>query len=579
MTTKQDHPKLLVVDDRPENLLAMTHVLANVDIDVVTADSGAEALAKMIHDDFFLVLLDVQMPEMDGIEVAMLMRDRAATRTTPVIFVTAIDSGVHRKFRGYEAGAVDFLSKPIDADILRCKVDVFRRLHCQRQDLEREVAERLRVEDQLKEYTATLETTNKALQKASEAAGSANQAKSEFLANMSHEIRTPMTAILGFSDLLLENLERPENIAAANTIKRNGQHLLELINDILDLSKIEAGKLKVEAIEFSPSEVIGTVTSLMRVRAEAKGLSLSATYRGGIPKTILSDPTRFRQILTNLIGNAIKFTTTGSVHLVVGLVPIPPDADGRQSPCLRVDVTDTGIGMTKEQAAKLFKPFVQADSSTTRKFGGTGLGLTISKQLAEMLGGNLTSTSSAGEGSTFTVTIETGPLDRVELLEDVSEAIAETTLNVETSTKHASQLNCRVLLAEDGPDNQRLITFVLEKAGAGVTLAENGQIAYDLALAARAEGEPFDVILMDMQMPVMDGYEAVRKLRAADYTEPIVALTANAMAGDEAKCREAGCDQYATKPINTPNLIGIIAQFLETNPVATGSRELQAETP
>jgi Amt family ammonium transporter len=564
-----------VVDDRPENLLAMGHVLSGMDIDIVTVESGEEALAKMIHEDFFLVLLDVQMPGMDGIEVASLMRDRAATRTTPVIFVTAIDSGAHRKFRGYEAGAVDFLSKPIDPDILRCKVDVFRKLHCQRQALELEVAERARVEEQLNEYAAALESTNLALQEASDAEWTANQAKSEFLANMSHEIRTPMTAILGFSDLLLENLECQENIAAANTIKRNGQHLLALINDILDLSKIEAGKLDVETIEVSPSEVIGTVTSLMRVRAEAKGLALSTEYHGAIPATILTDPTRFRQILTNLVGNAIKFTTTGSVRLVVQLVRGTTESVGDPLDRLQVDVTDSGIGMTPEQASKLFQPFVQADSSTTRRFGGTGLGLTISKQLAEMLGGNIKTTSIAGEGSTFSVTINTGPLDDVEMLENVSETLAETTLNIKRSTDVVSKLNCRILLAEDGPDNQRLITFVLQKAGAEVASAETGLVAHDMALASRDAGDPFDVILMDMQMPVMDGYEAVRKLRDAGYTEPIIALTANAMAGDEAKCRKAGCDRYATKPIDAPKLIATIASFLDAE--AGTSPELEVE--
>jgi CheY-like chemotaxis protein len=392
---------------------------------------------------------------------------------------------------------------------------------------------------------------------------------------MSHEIRTPMTAILGFSDLLLENLECQENIAAANTIKRNGQHLLALINDILDLSKIEAGKLDVETIEVSPSEVIGTVTSLMRVRAEAKGLALSTEYHGAIPATILTDPTRFRQILTNLVGNAIKFTTTGSVRLVVQLVRGTTESVGDPLDRLQVDVTDSGIGMTPEQASKLFQPFVQADSSTTRRFGGTGLGLTISKQLAEMLGGNIKTTSIAGEGSTFSVTINTGPLDDVEMLENVSETLAETTLNIKRSTDVVSKLNCRILLAEDGPDNQRLITFVLQKAGAEVASAETGLVAHDMALASRDAGDPFDVILMDMQMPVMDGYEAVRKLRDAGYTEPIIALTANAMAGDEAKCRKAGCDRYATKPIDAPKLIATIASFLDAE--AGTSPELEVE--
>ncbi|NQT40116.1 MAG: response regulator, partial [Planctomycetes bacterium] len=381
-------------------------------------------------------------------------------------------------------------------------------------------------------------------------------AKSEFLANMSHEIRTPMTAILGFSDVLLGNLQDPDNVASANTIKRNGQYLLKLINDILDLSKIEAGKLEIERIKCSPSKVALDVVSLMRVRAEAKGLPLDFEYAGGIPETIMCDPTRLRQILFNLIGNAIKFTETGSVRLVARLVQ-----STARPPCLRFDLIDTGIGMTPEQASKLFQPFTQADSSTARKFGGTGLGLTISKRLAEMLGGDITISSSPGKGSTFSLTVETGPMDGVPMLQNVAEAVAQSRQEAKASAPSAVKLGCRILLAEDGPDNQRLISFVLKKAGAEVTLAENGQIAHDRALAAREAGEPFDVILMDMQMPIMDGHTATRRLREAGYTEPIVALTAHAMAGDGEECRRDGCDGYATKPIDPQRLFATITQF------------------
>ena len=418
--------------------------------------------------------------------------------------------------------------------------------------------------EQLEQYAAALELSNQALEEFNQIAESATQAKSEFLANMSHEIRTPMTAILGFSDVLLGDLDKEENVSAATTIKRNGEYLLELINDILDLSKIEAGKLEVERIICSPGKVVGEVASLMRVRAEAKGLPLEIEYVGGIPETIMCDPTRLRQILINLVGNAIKFTESGSVRLVSRLVQ-----GNARPPSMQFDIIDTGMGMTQEQASKLFQPFMQADASTTRKFGGTGLGLTISKRLAEMLGGDITISSTAGKGSTFSVTVETGPLDGVTILENVTEAVAESRQKVQVAAAPAVKLDCRILLAEDGPDNQRLISFVLKKAGADVTLAENGLIAHDKALAAREAGEPFDVILMDMQMPIMDGYTATGKLREANYTSPIIALTANAMAGDDEKCRQAGCDGYATKPIDRAKLFGTIAGFLEQNASAT----------
>jgi len=427
-----------------------------------------------------------------------------------------------------------------------------------------DITEHKRAEEELRNYTIALESANKASDEFRAAAEAANRSKSEFLANMSHEIRTPMTAILGFSDVLLMNLEEEGNISAVNTIKRNGDYLLELINDILDLSKIEAGKLEIERIASSPINVVSSVASLMRVRAEAKGLPLQIEYVGGIPETILCDPTRLRQILINLLGNAIKFTESGSVRLLTRFAQ-----STARPPSLRFDVIDTGIGMTQEQASRLFQPFTQADASTTRKFGGTGLGLTISKRLAEMLGGDITIQTAPGKGSTFSVTVETGPLDGVAMPEGVTDAVAEGRQRVKVSVVPAVKLDCRILLAEDGPDNQRLLSFVLKKAGADVTLAENGLIARDKALAAQEAGKPFDVILMDMQMPVMDGYTATRELREADYTRPIMALTANAMAGDDEKCRQAGCDGYATKPIDRAKLLATIARFLEPSASTT----------
>jgi signal transduction histidine kinase/CheY-like chemotaxis protein len=398
-----------------------------------------------------------------------------------------------------------------------------------------------------------------ALCEAREAAVVANRAKSEFLANMSHEIRTPMTAILGFTDVLLDELENapPELVRALQTIERNGSYLLGLINDILDLSKIEAGRLEVERVTCSPAQVVADVASLMRVRAEARNLPLEIEYLGAIPQTLHSDPTRLRQILINLVGNAIKFTEVGSVRLVTRLVQ-----SSDSPPRLRFDIIDTGIGMAQAQLANVFQPFTQADSSTSRRFGGTGLGLTISKRLAEMLGGDISVSSSPGRGSTFSLTVETGPLEGVRMLDHPAEAVDESRRRAEVSALPEVKLHGRILLAEDGPDNQRLIAFILKKAGAEVALAENGQVAYDTVLAAQQAGRPFDAILMDMQMPVMDGYEATRQLRRAGYTGPIIALTACNMVGDREKCLDAGCDDFATKPIDRETLLALVAASL-----------------
>ena len=401
----------------------------------------------------------------------------------------------------------------------------------------------------------------KALREARVRAEAATRAKSEFLANMSHEIRTPMTAILGFSEILAAGVTHPDQVDAVRTIKRNGEYLLGIINDILDLSKIEAGKLEVEHVACSPCQILSEAVSLMRVRANAMNLPLEMEYDGPIPESIRSDPTRLRQILINLIGNAIKFTETGKVRVVARL----SGADSEE-PMMQFDVINTGIGITDAQVAELFKPFGQLDASTTRKHGGTGLGLTISKRLAHELGGNVVVKSARGEGSTFILKVRTGPLNGVTLLASPAESqLADSPLKRPADTD--ARLECRVLLAEDGPDNQRLIAFLLKKAGAEVVVVENGQMAHDSALAARDGGSPFDVILMDMQMPVVDGYEATARLRTAGYTGPIIALTAHAMSTDRKKCLDAGCDDYMTKPIDRKKLVSRVAEYVSRRTV------------
>ncbi|MFO0945271.1 MAG: ATP-binding protein [Planctomycetota bacterium] len=418
----------------------------------------------------------------------------------------------------------------------------------------RDVTERKRSEEQLRA--------------AKEIAEASTRAKSEFLANMSHEIRTPMTAILGFTDILLMDgnikaapSDRIENL---RTIRRNGEFLLEIINDILDLSKIESGKLEVERIHFPLPQVIADVASMMRVRSEAKGLPLAVEFVGPVPENIESDPTRVRQILINLIGNAIKFTEVGCVRIVIRMAELHP------TPRIQFEVIDTGIGITLDQKARLFQPFTQADASMSRKYGGTGLGLSITKRLAEMLGGSIRVESTAGSGSRFIAVIETGPLDGVPMIEGWSEAARPIAKKPDTSrTSDVANLKCRILLAEDGPDNQRLISFHLKKAGADVTVADNGQVAVERILDATSNGRPFDVILMDMQMPVLDGYGATQIVRQHQISTPIIALTAHAMRGDREKCLSAGCNEYCTKPIDRELLLRQIAQFVNSERVET----------
>ncbi|MBS9403590.1 response regulator [Halomonas sp. TRM85114] len=400
-------------------------------------------------------------------------------------------------------------------------------------------------------------TVERELRLARNDAESASRAKSEFLANMSHEIRTPLTAVLGFADLLMDaDLNESNKLNYIQAIRRNGHHLLGLINDVLDLSKLQAEKMIVETIDCSLHQLLHEVASIMQVRAHEKGLTFEVEYATPIPRHVQSDPMRIRQILLNLLSNAIKFTPGGAVRLTASCLD-----PGRDTSRVELAVKDSGIGLNEVEIDSLFQPFQQANPSTTRQFGGTGLGLTICRSLAEALGGEIRVESSPGSGSTFTFVFHQ-PIDaQAEMVTE--HCLALDALREEPTRSDSSpSLYGRILLAEDGIDNQLLISTILRRQGLVVEVAENGEIAVNEALEALANHKAYDVILMDMQMPRLDGYGATAKLRRKGYAGPIVALTAHAMAGERERCLAAGCDDYLTKPIERAVLLGAVESHL-----------------
>lgn len=399
-----------------------------------------------------------------------------------------------------------------------------------------------------------LEEKEVALLAATAHAEQANKAKSDFLANMSHEIRTPMNAVLGFTELM----RRGQAQTAADTekyletIHRNGKHLLGLINDILDLSKVEAGEFEVESIAHPPHQVIHDVIDILGVRAKEKGIGLRFQALSDVPETIPTDPARLRQILTNLIGNAIKFTTEGEVVISERY------ENTASGPQLFIGVKDSGIGIPADKLATIFDPFTQAESSTTRRFGGTGLGLTISRKFAHAMGGEIQVSSDFGDGSEFMICL---PVTVDQLARHATTMITAQSAMQHVQADSSGTIKTwhfergRVLVVDDTPENRQLVNVVLTDAGIEVVEAEDGQQAVDAIL-----GSHFDVVLMDMQMPVMDGYQATRTLRDQGVKTTIIAFTAHALTGFDAEIEAAGCDGYLTKPIDIDVLLTRLAK-------------------
>ncbi len=527
--------EILIVDDMKDNLLALNALLEREDVKISQALSGNVALELLMKHDFCLALIDVNMPHMSGFELAEFMRGSKKTKNVPIIFVTATAKDQSFSFKGYESGAVDFLLKPLDPHAVKSKVNVFIELFQQKNELCRQLTT-------ITELMADLNASKDEAEKA-------NTSKTQFLANMSHEIRTPIGAILGFIDLLKNPaILQKDKDSYMVVVEKNSQQLLSLIDDILDLSKVEAGKMTVENIEFSLAEMLSDIQASMNLKAESKGIQFIFFIETTAPHLICTDPVRLRQVLGNVLGNAIKFTERGSVELRVFY----------SDPMLKFVVTDTGLGITKEQGDCLFEPFSQADSSTTRKYGGTGLGLILSRRLCQAMGGRLDLVNSrANVGSTFSIEVNS-PLLQNAIMCDEKELMGFGEPQPVARNNKKMLIGLKVLLVEDSQDNQMLITTYLGMEGAVVKVASDGSEGINCALA-----EEFDVVLMDIQMPVLDGHEATKKLRSLNYEKPIIALTAHAMKEEKAKCIASGFTDFLAKPLQRDLLTAVLTRYIK----------------
>lgn len=522
--------KILIVDDHKENIVALAKLIENPDIAIYTAQNAHEALDKLVDSDFCLALLDVQMPEIDGFELARLIRGVKRHRHLPIIFVTAQQQSEFTTFEGYEAGAVDLLFKPLVPNIVRSKVRVFVELDQQKHMLEEQVKE---------------------LEQLRKQADSANVAKSRFLANMSHEIRTPLAAVMGFAEMIADDqVFEDEKEELIQMIKKNGELLLHLIDDILDISRIESSKLELEETPFCLLDILREVKSTLTFKADEKGIGLEFSYPESCDKNYLSDPTRIKQVLLNVIGNAIKFTEKGFVSISI---ECNESETLEKSDSLTIRVKDQGVGMTDQQKQRIFSAFVQADSSTRRQFGGSGLGLLIAKSLAQALKGDVRLIDSElGKGSTFEITLNL--LKATESQKTPDKKPADTP---SSSSDHQFP-GKQILIVDDYEENLILLQMYFRDTQAKLLTAKSGEEA---VLKIKSNGT-VDLVLMDIQMPGMDGYTATKELRDMGLEIPILAATAHAIRSERMKCLEVGCDDVLVKPLKKSKVLQAVADYL-----------------
>ncbi|MBK8114988.1 MAG: response regulator [Candidatus Accumulibacter sp.] len=530
-------PRILAIDDTPTNLLTLGAAL-EADFDLQIATSGAMGLAMATKAPPDLILLDVMMPEMDGYETCRRIMASPALRTIPVIFITAL-AGIETESTGLTLGAADYITKPINVEITRQRICNL----LEREQLRKEVEQH---RDHLEEL---VQARTLALSVAKEAAEAANRAKSCFLANMNHELRTPLTGMMGMSELALRRATDTRQKDQLTKAMLCSQRLLAIINDILDISRIEADRLTLDAVDFEVGRILEHLDHLMTRQAAEKGLLLSVEVAPELAgRTLHGDPLRLGQVLFHLTSNAIKFTSAGSVR-----VSVATTEETATDVLLHFEIRDTGIGISAADQAHLFTPFEQADASLARIYGGTGLGLALSKRLVQAMGGNIEVDSQVDVGSVFWFTVRLGRARHVvEAADPHSAPCAE----LELLARHAG---ARVLVVQDDPISREIAKDLMQDAGLRVDLAMNGAVAVEMARQTR-----YALILMDIQMPKMNGVDAALAILALPGREPppILAMTASVSPEDKARCLEVGMQDIITQPLDPERLFTTMLRWL-----------------